>query len=140
MEYKSNRTAGKYDVIEKAKELVVYTIQITNNEKYFPKRYRFSVVNQLQQKSLSIVDDLVMAMEIYPKQGEKIFQKELEERLLCQKRARASCRSLMTLMEISAGIFDIRINKLEYWTRIAKDVRNMTSAWIKADLKRFGIE
>ena len=46
----------------------------------------------------------------------------------------------MTMMEISAGIFDVRISKLEYWTGLVRDVRNMTSAWIRADLKRFGEE
>lgn len=128
----NNRTPGKYDVLQASKELAGYTLRITSNEKNFPKRYRFSVVGKIQDKALEIVDWLIMANEIYPN-----TRMELERRTLYQKEARAACRSMLTLMEIAADTFGVNAGTLEHWTGMARDVRNHTTAWIKADQKRF---
>lgn len=45
------RTQGDLTVIVKTKEMAIYTLRITNNEKNFPKRYRLSVVNKIQDKA-----------------------------------------------------------------------------------------
>ena len=55
------RTQGDLAVIVKAKEMVIYTLRITNNEKNFPKRYRLSVVNKIQDKAFEIVTCLIEA-------------------------------------------------------------------------------
>lgn len=81
---------------------------------------------------MEIVDWLIMANEIFPN-----TRKELEQRLLYQKQARAACRSLMTLMEIAAETFGVNAGTLEHWTGMARDVRNHTTAWIMTDLNRF---
>lgn len=130
--HENDRTPGKYDVLQASKELAGYTLRVTSNEKNFPKRYRFSVVGKIQDKALEIVDLLIMANEIYPN-----TRVELERRTLYQKEARAACRSMMTLMEIAADTFGVNAGTLEHWTGMARDVRNHTTAWIKADLKRF---
>ena len=130
--HENDRTPGKYDVLQASKELAGYTLRITSNEKNFPKRYRFSVVGKIQDKALEIVDLLITANEIFPN-----TRLELERRTLCQKEARAACRSMMTLMEIAAEAFGVNAGTLEHWTGMARDVRNHTTAWIKADLKRF---
>jgi len=126
------REPGKYDVLEAAKELAGYTIKLTANEKHFPKRYRLSVVNKLQDKAVYIVDCLIMANEIYPNTA-----MELDRRILYQKEARAACRSMMTLMEIAADAFHIDAGTLRFWAAQARDVRNHVTRWILADLKRF---
>lgn len=128
----NERTPGKYDVLQAAKELAGHTIRITSNEKHFPKRYRLSVVNKIQDKAIYIADCLIMANEIYPNS-----QAELDKRILYQKEARAACRSIMALMEIAANVFHVNVGSLRHWTSLAWEVRNRTTAWIKADLKRF---
>lgn len=128
----SNRTPGKYDVLQASKELAGYTLKLTMNEKHFPKRYRFSVTEKLNNKVIEIIDLLVMANELYP--NSRI---ELERRLLWQKQARAACRSLMTLMEIAADTFGVNAGTLEHWTGQAADVRRHITAWIIADKERF---
>ena len=128
----SERGEGKYDVLESAKELAGYTIKITSNEKKFPKRYRLSIVNKIQDKAFYIVDCLIMANEIYPN-----TKPEYEQRILYQKQARAACRSMMTMMEIAASTFNVNAGTLQYWTKMARDVRNHTTAWIKKDVDRF---
>lgn len=132
MKHEANRNPGKYDILQAAKELAGYTLRITSNENNFPKRYRLSVVNKIQDQAVSIIDYLIMAQEIYP-----VSAKELDQRLLYQKQARAACRSMMTLMEIAANTFGINAGTFAYWTKMTRDVRNHTTAWIKSDIKRF---
>lgn len=132
MKHEANRNPGKYDILQAAKELAGYTLRITSNENNFPKRYRLSVVNKIQDQAVSIIDYLIMAQEIYP-----VSAIELDQRLLYQKQARAACRSMMTLMEIAANTFGINAGTFAYWTKMTRDVRNHTTAWIKSDIKRF---
>lgn len=132
MKHTNERTPGKYDVLEAAKELAGYTIHITSNEAHFPKRYRLSVVNKIQEKAYYIVDCLIMANEIYPNS-----QLELDRRILYQKEARAACRSMLTMMEIAAETFGVDAGTLRYWIKNVTSVKNHTTSWIMADLERF---
>jgi len=132
MKHENDRTPGKYDVIEAAKELAGYTLRLTSNEQHFPKRYRLSVTNKLQDKAFYIVDCLITAQEIYPNSV-----LELDRRILYQKEARAACRAMMTLMEIAAEAFHVDAGTLRYWTRQTVGIRNRTTAWIMSDTERF---
>ena len=132
MKHVAYRSSGDYDILQKAKELAGYTLRITNNEKNFPKRYRFSVVNKIQDKMLNILDCLVMAYEIYP--NSKL---EFDKRVLYQKEARAGLRSLMLMVEVAANTFEIKASTFAYWTDKTVELKDHVSAWIKADVKRF---
>lgn len=132
MKHQGDRTEGKYDVILASKELAGYTIKLTQNEKNFPKRYRLSVTNKIQDKAIEIVDCLIMAQEIFPN-----TRLEYQQRQLYQKQARAACRSMMTLIEIAADTFGVRAGTFQYWTKEATELRNHLTAWIMSDQKRF---
>ncbi len=41
-------------VIVKAKQLIVHTLRITSNTKHFPKKFRHSLVDKIQIKSIDI--------------------------------------------------------------------------------------
>ena len=138
MKHVSNRTPGKFDVLIKAKELAIYTIHITHNEKHFPKKYRFTVVQKLQDKALYILDVLTMANEMFPiDKGGNLHQEILERRRLYQKEAVASCRSLLTMIDIATELFEINVAGVEHWTALAVEVRNKANAWITSDANRF---
>lgn len=132
MKHANDRSEGKYDILEAAKEMAGYTLRITQNEKNFPKRYRFSVVNKIQDKAVYICDCLIMAQEIYPN-----TPMEYQRRQLYQKEARAACRSMMTLMEIAADTFGVKAGTFEHWTRMVTELKNHTTGWIMDDQKRF---
>lgn len=132
MKHERERTSGDYDILQKAKELAIYTIRITSNERNFPKRYRFTVTEKIINKSLFILDSLMMAYEIYP--NDRI---EFEKRILYEKEARAACRSLLTMMEVAANAFDIKAGTFEHWTERAVDLRQHITGWIKSDVNRF---
>lgn len=132
----NDRSEGDLDVIIKAKELCLHTYRLTHNEKVFPKRYRLSIVKKLQDDALEIVTSLVEANEMYPKPGSGDFDKTLETRLFMMKRAMALCRSLQTQITIAMELFDISAHKTEYWSGLARAVRNQTVGWYNSELKR----
>ena len=53
---------GDLSVITKAKEVCSYILTITDKS---PKRFRFTLVSRLQNYSLTIIEKLIMANEIY---------------------------------------------------------------------------
>ncbi|TGY93447.1 four helix bundle protein [Petralouisia muris] len=126
------RTQGDLTVIVKAKEMVIYTLRITNNEKNFPKRYRLSVVNKIQDKAFEIVTCLIEANEIYPR-----TKAELQYRQMRQRQAMAYCRSLMATVDICKELFSLSSDKVAFWAKSVFEVRTLTAAWFKKDEERF---
>jgi len=126
------RTQGDLAVIVKAKEMVIYTLRITNNEKNFPKRYRLSVVNKIQDKAFEIVTCLIEANEIYPR-----TKAELQYRQMRQRQAMAYCRSLMAMVDICKELFSLSSDKVAFWAKSVFEVRTLTAAWFKKDEERF---
>lgn len=51
-------------VIVKAKELAVHTFKLTSNSNRYPKKYRHSLVDRMQLKSLDIYENLLEANRI----------------------------------------------------------------------------
>ena len=138
MKHLSKRTEGKFDVLIKAKELAIYTIQITQNEKHFPKRYRFTVTAKIQDKALYILDCLTMANEVFPKDKDGVFlQNVFDRRQMYQREAVAACRTLLTLIDVSTDLFDINVAGVKHWTSLTVEVKNKTNAWITSDASRF---
>lgn len=128
----SQRSQGDLDVIIKAKELAKHTLQVTQNEKYFPKRYRFTIANKLVDKAFDIFILLYEANEIYPQTVD-----EWKMRRTYQRRAMAYCRSLIAVVDICKDMFGLPSNKVAYWAKLTFEVRNKTAAWLKSDNNRF---
>lgn len=51
-------------VITKAKDLVKHTYTLTENTERFPKKYRFTLVNRLQNRATDIFECLIEANEL----------------------------------------------------------------------------
>lgn len=126
------RIQGDLTVIVRAKENAAYTLRTTHNETNFPKRYRLSIVNRLQDKAFDILSCLIEANEFYPKSKE-----ELEHRRFLQRKAMAECRSMLTLIDIAKETFGIKTTTIKYWTKLLSDIRNLTASWLKKEEKRF---
>ena len=126
------RASGDLQVIVKAKDLCSHTLLITQNEKYFPKRYRYAITAEIQKSSMLILEDLVESNEMYPEN-----RMQAEERLMLQRKALAKCRSLLCLMQICKDLFNLPGNKTAYWTSLVVDVRKLAFAWHNSDKKRF---
>jgi hypothetical protein len=119
-------------VLVVAKELAGFTLRVTSNEKYFPKRYRFSVVEKMQDRAFTIMEELVLANEIYPDN-----YVELCTRRAHMKEARASCRALMALAEVATQAFGVRQSTLKQWAMATVDLQKQITNWILSDDERF---
>jgi len=116
--------------IAKAKDLVKHT-DIMTNEKRYPKKYRFTLVNRLQVKSLDIFELISEANELDLRNNA-----EKTERLQLQRRALTLCKTVLFLIETSFEKGLISGSQCETWTRLVMDVKNLTAKWHKQDKLR----
>jgi len=126
------RDSGDMQVILKAKDLCSHTLSITQNEKYFPKRYRYAITAEIQKSSMMILEELVESNEMYPEN-----KMQAEERLMLQRKALAKCRSFLCLIQVCKDLFSLPGNKVSYLTSLVVEVRKLAIAWHKSDKKRF---
>lgn len=122
--------AGKeLEVIIKAKELAVHTVRVTSNCNRYPKKYRHSVVDRMQIKSMDIYEALMEANRT----DLKDYKRERSE---LQTHAITYCDELLFYIEMSHELGIIGMDKVEYWSKMVKDVKHMTIAWRTTDRKR----
>jgi len=114
----------------KAKDLIRYTFNITDSKK-FPKKARFTFVNRLQDKTLTVYECLLEANEIFPKN-----QAEKEERRKLQVRALSIIKQILFLIELSLEKKYISAQNCEAWTKAVLDVKYTAAAWMKKDKER----
>ena len=81
-------------VITKAKQLAKHTLIVTSNCRRYPKKYRFSLVDKMQNKALEIYELLFEANRTDLKDYKR-------ERLELQTKAITYCDELMYFIELS---------------------------------------
>lgn len=121
--------AEELRVILKAKELAKHTLIITSNCNRYPKKYRFSLVDKMQNKALEIYEHLYEAnrtdLRLYPK-----------ERSELQTKAITKCDELLFYIELSMELNIINNKSTEYWSKMVSDIKHMTIAWRTKDKER----
>ena len=115
-------------VIIKAKELSFYTLEITSNCKTFPKKFRFTLVDKMQRKSMAIYERLLEANRA--RVENKVLRYDL------QTNAITYCEQLLFYIECSLRLNLITPKRAEYWSGLVSDVKHMTLAWRKRDKDR----
>lgn len=116
-------------VILKAKDLAEHTLRITSNCNRYPKKYRFSLVDKMQNKSLEIYENL------YEANRTDIKNYRLERSEL-QTKAITKCDELLFYIEISMKLNIINLKSMEYWSKMISDVKHMAIAWRTKDKER----
>ena len=109
-------------VIVKAKELAVHTFKLTSNCNRYPKKYRHSLVDRMQIKSLDIYDALFEANRI-----NNVVNKR--ERCEMITKAITLCDEMLFYIELSMSLSLLADNSSEYWSKIVRDVKYMAIAW-----------
>ena len=109
-------------VIVKAKELAVHTFRLTPNCNRYPKKYRHSLVDRMQVKSLDIHDALLEANRI----NNKVRK---EERCEMITKAITSCEELLFYIELSIQLDLLSDGSAAYWSKMVCDVKYMSLAW-----------
>jgi len=116
-------------VILKAKDLAEHTLRITSNCNRYPKKYRFSLVDKMQIKSLSIYEALMEANRT----DIKDYKRERSE---LQTRAVTYCDELLFYIELSQKLNIINDKSMEYWSKMVSDIKHMAIAWRSKDRQR----
>lgn len=109
-------------VIVKAKELAFHSFKLTSNCNRYPKKYRHSLVDRIQLKSLDIHDALLEANRINNTTHKR-------ERCEMITRAVTFCDELLFYIELSMMLQLLTDKSAEYWSQMVRDVKYMSLAW-----------
>ena len=116
-------------VITKAKQLAKHTLIMTSNARRYPKKFRFSLVDKIQNKALEIYEMLFEANRTDIKDYKR-------ERLELQTKAITHCDELMYFIELSYELNIINSGSMEAWSKMFIDVKHMAIAWRSKDRNR----
>ena len=116
-------------VILKAKELAEHTLRVTSNANRYPKKYRFSLVDKMQNKSLEIYEYLHEA-------NRTDLREYARERSELQTKAITHCDELLFYIELSYKLNIINDKSMGYWSKMVTDIKHMAIAWRSKDKKR----
>lgn len=119
-------------MFSKSTDLIAYTLRITNNQSRFPKKIRFSITNRLQDASLLIYDNLLIANEIDP-----VDIEDYRERKRHHRKALALCKRVLFLIEDSLEQDRIEEGSCSFWSGLVVEVQSRTEDWMESDIKRF---
>gem|GEM_PF-161145 len=121
---------SEFVIITKAKDLVKHTFLMTN-ERRFPKKYRFTIVNRLHDLTLDIFQHIQEANEL-----DLSDPQEYRERRYEQKKALTKCKTVLFLIELSFESGLISTEQCAAWSKYVLDVKYMTAKWRKQDRER----
>lgn len=116
------------NVIVKAKELAVHSFRITSNCNRFPKKYRHSLVDKIQIKSLEIYETLLEANRI-----NNVTNKY--QRCETITKSITYCDEMLFYIELSMNLEILNAKSAEYWSKMVTDVKHMAIAWRTAEKK-----
>ena len=116
-------------VIQKAKQLSKHTLIVTSNARRYPKKYRFSLVDKMQNKALEIYEMLYEANRTDLKDYKR-------DRLELQTKAITYCDELSYYIELSYELNIINMGGMEAWSKMVSYIKHMTIAWRTKDRNR----
>ena len=116
-------------VIVKSMELAEHTLRITSNCNRYPKKYRFSLVDKMQNSALEIYEYLTEA-------NRTDIRKYKMERSELQTKAITRCDNLLFYIELSMKLNIINVKSMEYWSKMVSDIKHMAIAWRTKDKER----
>ena len=116
-------------VIVKAKELALHSFKLTSNCNRYPKKYRHSLVDKIQIKSLEIYESLLEANRI-----NNVTHKSLR----CETITKAItyCDELLFYIELSMNLGLLTDQSTEYWSKMVSDVKFMSIRWRTTERER----
>ena len=115
-------------VIVKAKELAVHSFKLTSNSNKFPKKYRHSLCDRIQIRSMDLYETLLEANRIN-NQTQKWHRCEMITRAI------TICDKLLFYIELSMMLEILSDKSAEYWSQMVTDVKYMSLAWRNRERK-----
>ena len=124
----SNMAENDLKVIVKAKELAVHSFKLTSNSNRFPKKYRHSLCDRIQIRSMDLYETLLEANRINN-------QTQKWQRCEMITRAVTICDKLLFYIELSMMLEILSDKSAEYWSKMIMDVKYMSIAWRSKERK-----
>lgn len=117
-------------VITKTKDLCSYVMTVTQKS---PKHYRYTFVSRLQNLTLSIIENLYRANDVFIQKGDSF---SIDKRLAYQREAMTSLRILgyFSMLAMEQGC--ILSKQYEQIARQVTDCENLLGAWMNSDRRR----
>lgn len=115
-------------VIVKAKELAVHSFKMTSNSNRYPKKYRHSLCDRIQLRSMDLYETLLDANRI-----NNVTNKW--ERCEMITRAVTLCDKLLFYIELSMMLEILNDKSAEYWSKMVTDIKYMSLAWRSRERK-----
>lgn len=116
-------------VILREKDLCEHTLRVTSNCNRYPKKFRFSLVDKMQNKALEIYEYLYEA-------NRTDLRSYRKERSDLQTKAITHCDELLFYIELSQKLNIINVQSMEYWSKMVTDIKRMAIAWRTKDRQR----
>lgn len=126
-----NRGTGELEVNTQARVLVVYTLKILENKKWFP---------QEQEKYIEKLQDCVIEISALCWEANEIKVDNdwdrYRERLRLQDKAASLCNRMLNLIEIAKPLFHLTSKRVRYWSRETRKVRATIRGWRQENAER----
>lgn len=126
------RTEGKLEVIEKARELAAYTLKITKNKKIFVPDYQDTVTDEINRLAIRIHMDTYEANEVVVTTPQDYI-----DRRKLQQSAQRACSDLLAMIDLAKPIFHLSGRRIEYWSGKVKKERALIRGWRDKDAERY---
>lgn len=121
----------KFLLLNKAKDLITHSFTLTSNTNRYPKRYRFTLVNRIQDTVMKIHRCILEANELN-------VVEEHEKRRDLQMQAIVECKVLLFLIDVSHERGFINGSTCKHWAKMVIEIRDMTAGWRQSDQNRKG--
>ena len=127
------RGEGDLKVITVSGDLCDYTLQITSNEKHFPKRYRWNITNRILQTAFDIDDHLIYANSVYVRPDDG----SLLRRQTHQLEALELTHVLLRNIDRAYRRLGIDSDRIAFWTGKVKELQRLIRGWYLKDKERY---
>lgn len=116
-------------VITKAQELAVHSFRLTSNSDRYPKKYRHSLSDRIQIKSLQIYETLLEANRINHMADKKARCEMITKGI-------TYCDELLFFIELSMNLNLLKDKSAAAWSKMVTDVKRLAIAWRSKEKER----
>ena len=113
-----------------ANEAEYKIVKMTMNEKYFPKRARFIITNQIIESTMNVAKNFNIANNIFPNKEENVKFREQYQAI-----GKANLISLEHQLNLCNRLFNIPSSVLEEIFDMINEIKSKYSNWVKSARK-----
>ena len=128
---KDKRTEGDLAINTEARRICTYVLQITGNEKNFPKEQEW-FCNLLRTVAINIDLCCWKANNIYVGDSERLYEK----RLGLEAEAGDACTTMLELINIGRSLYHMPTKRYRYLTGQYVELRKKIRNWYRSDRER----